>query len=149
MHGPARPLAWNRRVVDILGNAGNACELHGDVLDYLAAELNWNAANLHIGNRKRRACGRREYGSEGVCGSPSKDLKPPRDRQAAGQTEASVVEMINVQSYRICQRNHTALAREAIHPCADSGIAIPTRIAESSASGEGNGGGDLVAGRVL
>src|SRR5471030_2315014 len=92
----AGPLAWNRRIVNVVRDAGNTGELHGDVLGDLAAELNCNAPDLHIRNRKRGARRRGEHGSKSLSGSAPKDLKPACHWQIASQTESGDIEMIDV-----------------------------------------------------
>jgi len=66
------------------------------VLGDLAAELDRDASDSYIGNRKRRASWRSENGSQSVGGSSAKNLKPPIDRQVARQTESGVVQMVDI-----------------------------------------------------
>src|SRR5436853_7258406 len=77
------------------------------------------------------------------------DLKPTSGRRAIGETEPRIVQMVDIQPHGVGQRDHSALARKAVHACADGGIAVAAFVAELRALREGNGGSDLMTCWIL
>src|SRR5260221_8175517 len=119
------------------------------VLGDLTTELYSCAADFNVGDGKRRTRRRGKDGPKPLPRRSAKQLKPASRRRAIGQAEAGVVEMVDIQSHGVCQRDHSTLARKSVHTRADGRIAVAALVAETRTLGEGNGGSDLHSRGVL